>query len=310
MISGIFGKTKPINFIILLGFLFLFYWFVHFVLYENHYEPEQLVVKFVVLGVLLFSVFIVDFIVKRNQITATNSFAILYYTLLIVVFPEVLLDDNVVFCSFFLLLAIRRLISLKSLKNIKLKVFDATIWTLIASLFYDWAIIYLILVCIAIYFYEPKNIKNWLVPLTGILAIGIIVLCFLIVTDNLDFLKNHYQFSFKVDIIAYWMNSTKPAIYAIITIITATLAFVKMGKLGVGKIITMRLIAISLALGLIVTFLKTTNETYPVLITFFPGAIFLAKYVELIKKETLREIVLIVSVVAPFLILMTEMILK
>ena len=72
----------------------------------------------------------------------------------------------------------------------------------------------------------------------------------------------------------------------------------------------MRLIAISLALGLIITFLKTTNDIYPVLITFFPGAIFLAKYVELIKKATIREIVLIVSVVAPFLILMTEMILK
>ena len=310
MISGIFGKTKPINFILLLGFLFLFYWFVHFVLYENHYEPEQLVIKFVVLGVLLFSVFIVDFIVKRNQITTTNSYAILYYTLLIVVFPEVLLDDNAVFCSFFLLLAIRRLISLKSLKNIKLKVFDATIWTLIASLFYDWAILYLILVCIAIYFYEPKNIKNWLVPLTGILAIGIIAFCFLIITDNLDFLKNHYQFSFNVDIIAYWINSTKLAIYGIITIITASLVFIKMGKLGVGKIITMRLIAISLALGLMVTFLKTTNDTYPLLITFFPGAIFLAKYVELIKKATLREIVLMVSVIAPFLILMTKMILK
>ncbi|MGB5385751.1 MAG: DUF6427 family protein [Eudoraea sp.] len=310
MISGIFGKTKPINFILLLGFLFLFYWFVHFVLYENHYEPEQLVIKFVVLGVLLFSVFIVDFIVKRNQITTTNSYAILYYTLLIVVFPEVLLDDNAVFCSFFLLLATRRLISLKSLKNIKLKVFDATIWTLIASLFYDWAILYLILVCIAIYFYEPKNIKNWLVPLTGILAIGIIAICFLIITDNLDFLKNHYQFSFNVDIIAYWINSTKLAIYGIITIITGSLVFIKMGKLGVGKIITMRLIAISLALGLMVTFLKTTNDTYPVLITFFPGAIFLAKYVELIKKATLREIVLMVSVVAPFLILMTKMILK
>ena len=115
MISGIFGKTKPINFIILQGFLFVFYWFVNFVLYKNHYGPEKLVTKFVALGILLFSVFLVDFIVKRNQITATNSFAILYFTMLIVIFPEVLLDDNSIFCNFFLLLALRRLLSLKSL---------------------------------------------------------------------------------------------------------------------------------------------------------------------------------------------------
>ncbi|WP_297690730.1 hypothetical protein [uncultured Eudoraea sp.] len=310
MISGIFGKTKPINFIILQGFLFVFYWFVNFVLNDNYYEPEKLVVKFVVLGILLFSVFAVDFIVKRNQITATNSFAILYFTLLIVIFPEVLLDDNAVFCNFFLLLALRRLISLKSLKNIKLKVFDATIWTLIASLFYDWAILYLILVGIAIYFYEPKNIKNWLVPLAGIFTIGIILYCFLLITDNLAFLSSHYQLSLKFDVVGYWMDSTKLAVYGIITFIGATLVFIKMSKLGMGKIITMRLIAISLVLGFTITFLKTSDDIYPVLITFCPGAIFLAKYVELIKRTTLKEIVLMVSLIAPFLILITEMIVK
>jgi hypothetical protein len=106
------------------------------------------------------------------------------------------------------------------------------------------------------------------------------------------------------------MNSTKLAIYAIITIIAAALSFIKMGKLGLGKIITMRIIAISLALGLTVTFIKTNNDTYPVLIAFFPGAIFLSKYVELIKKATFREIVLMVSIVTPILILITEMIIK
>ena len=310
MISGIFGKTKPINFIIILGFLFLFYWFVHIVLYPQAYSTEELVLKFIVLGVLLFSVFVVDFIAKRNQITATNSYAILYYALFIVVFPEVLLDNNGIFCSFFLLLALRRLISLKSLKNIKLKVFDATIWTLVASLFYDWAIIYLILVYIAIYFYEPKNIKNWLVPLTGIFAIGILVYCFLLLTDNLDFFGNHYQFSLRIDIIGYWINSSKLAIYGVIMVIMATLAFIKMGKLGVGKIITMRLIAISLALGLTVTFLKSTDEISPVIITFFASAIFLTKYIEFIKKATLREIILIASIVTPFLVLITKVIIK
>ena len=106
------------------------------------------------------------------------------------------------------------------------------------------------------------------------------------------------------------MDSTKLAVYAIITFISATLAFIKMSKLGMGKIITMRLIAISLALGFTITFLKTSNDIYPVLITFCPAAIFLAKYVELIKRTTLKEIVLMVSIIAPFLVLITEMVVK
>ena len=42
MISSIFGKTKPINFIIVLSFLFVLYWIVHFFLFELHYDQEQL----------------------------------------------------------------------------------------------------------------------------------------------------------------------------------------------------------------------------------------------------------------------------
>ena len=111
MISSVFGKTKPINFIILLGFLFIFYWFVLFFFYGQVYSPQELLLRTLVLGVLIFGIFVVDFIVKRNQITGTNSFAILYYTLLIIVFPETLTDTNAIFCSFFLLLAFRRTIA-------------------------------------------------------------------------------------------------------------------------------------------------------------------------------------------------------
>ncbi len=152
MISSIFGKTKPVNYLLLLGFLSVFYWAIHLLRFDRGYSPEEVVVQLLLLGVLCFSVFLVNFIVKRNQITGSNAFAMLYFVLLIVLFPEVLIEPNAIMCSFFLLLASRRLISLKSLRNIKLKIFDATLWTAVASLFYDCAPLFLILVFVAIYF--------------------------------------------------------------------------------------------------------------------------------------------------------------
>src|SRR5690606_9238103 len=107
-----------------------------------------------ILGFLMFTIFIVDFIVKRNRLSGTNSFALMYYTLLMVVFPEVLIDSNGIFCSFFLLLSIRRIISLRSLRDVKLKLFDATLWIMVASLFYEWALLYLIVVFAGLYFYD------------------------------------------------------------------------------------------------------------------------------------------------------------
>jgi len=167
MISSVFGRTKPINYIIILVFLFAFYWFVHFFLFQRIYSPEQLLLKAFILAVLLFSVFMVNFIVSRNKITEVNSYALLLYALLIVLFPETITDGNAIFCSFFILLAIRRIISIKSLKEIKFKIFDATFWIMVSSLFYDWALLFLTMVFVAIYLYEPKNIRNWIIPIIG-----------------------------------------------------------------------------------------------------------------------------------------------
>ncbi len=310
MISSIFGKTKPVNFIIVLGFIFLFYWLVQFFIFPVNLDFQELIYYFFVLGVLLFSVFVVDFIAKRNQITGTNSFTILFYALLIVVFPEVLLDPNAIFCNFFLLLAFRRILSLKSLKNVKHKVFDASIWILIASFWYDWALIFLLLVYIAIYFYEPKIFKNWLVPIGAFIIISLITYAALIILDKVEFLQEHYQFEYIPDFKNHLADYTKIGIYTLLALVISSIAFIRMSKLGMGKIITMRLIAVALGLGLTLTFLKTSEISFPVLITFFSTSIFLTKYVELTKKSNYKELFLIASVLLPFLILSIELILK
>jgi len=305
MISSIFGKTKPINYIILLVFLFVFYWVVHLFIFKMSYSLETLAVQTAVLGVLLFSVFVVNFIVKRNKITGTNSFAILFYTLLFIVFPEVLMDSNAILCSFFLLLSTRRLLSIKSLREIKSKVFDATLWVAMASLFYDWALVYILLVFIAIYLYEPKNFRNWLVPFAGAFTVLMIAICFLLLTGNIEFLEKHYTFSFAWvnDYFLTWANSAKLMVYMIIISIAGILGFINMGKPGLGRIVTMRLVAISYFMGLGLTILKSSNTVFPVILTFFPAVIFLTNYIEAIKKPNIKEILLIISILLPLVIL-------
>ncbi|WP_411029412.1 hypothetical protein [Spongiimicrobium sp. 3-5] len=312
MISSIFGKTKPINYIILLGFLFIFYWFSHFVLFKSTYNPEQLVLPTFVLAILLFSIFWVNFIIKRNKITGTNSFAILFYTLLIIVFPKVLMDNNGILCSFFLLLSTRRLLSLKSLKNIKHKIYDATMWISVASLFYDWALLYLILVFVSVYFYEPKNIRNWLVPFTAIFTVVMLTVCILILAGNLDFLAQHYTFSIDTESAYFmdWRNSGTLLGYILIISLAGLLAFLGLGKAGTGRINTMRLVAIAYFLGLILTALKSSQDTFPVIVTFFPASIFLTNYVEIVKRPYAKEAILMVSVLVPFVLLVSGIIVK
>jgi len=312
MISNIFGKTKPINFIIVFAFLFVLYGLVHFFLFDIVYAAEELMIQLLLIVVLLFSIFVVDFIIKRNKLTAPNSFAILYYALLITIFPETITDHNAIICSFFLLLATRRLISLRSLKEIKLKVFDATLWILVASLFYQWAILYLFLVFAAIYIYEPKNIRNWMVPIAGGFTFFMIAYCILILAKNTDFLWAHYQFEFEFNTSYFkkWINSSKLVIYILVILMVSIFAFLRLGKSGLGQIITMRLIGISFVIGLIVKILSSSTGLYPIMLTFFPAVVFLTNYVEAIKKINIKEIVLISSVLVPFLIFISSLALK
>jgi len=312
MISSIFGKTKPINYIIVLAFSFLFYWLVHFILYERIYSLEQILGQVLVLAVLLFSFFIVNFIVKRNKMTGTNSYTILFFAVLLVIFPEVLTDNNAVLANFLLLLATRRLISMRSLKNMKLKIFDTSLWIMFASVFYDWMLLYMLMVFIAIYIYEPKSFNNWLVPFTAGFVLFMISYSFLILTNNQEFLIDHYQFSIALNTDYYlnWGSSSKLIVYTLLFFILSIFAFLKLGKTGVGKIVTTRLIVFSFMIGLVLNVLLSTKDLHPILLTFFPAAVLMTNYVESIKRENMREIILMFSIVIPFIVFLSIMIVK
>ncbi len=312
MISSIFGQSKPINYIIILGFLFLFYVGVGWQRLSAMVGFEKILMEVVVLAVLLFSIMVVNFIVKRNQISGTNDFTIFYYTLLIVLYPQALQDSNAIMSSFFLLLALRRLISLKSLKNIKLKLFDATFWIAAGSLFYDWVLLFVVLVYIGIYIYEPKNIRNWLVPLISLICAGIILYMTLLLVDYTSFVTDHYRFKIYTASTSIYSvaGSVKMILYVLLVVIAGIVSFVKLRKLGMGKVVTMRIITISFIMGMIVTIFKSSETISPIMITFFPAAVLFTKYVEVIKKINIKEVTLILSLVLPFMVFLGEWIAK
>jgi len=305
MISSIFRKTKPFNYVILLTFLFVFYGVVVFLLFSTPYQQNILFEQIFSLAALLFLIFLINFVVKRNKITGPNSFVILFFTLLIVLFPEVLLDNNGIFCTFFLLLAVRKLLSIKSLIKIKLKIFDASIWIAVSSFFYDWALLYMLLVFITIYLYQPKNIRNWLIPFIGFLTVALISYVVLTLLNKQDFILNHYVFSINItsDFILEWKNSLKLLLYILASLILFILTFLKLSKSGQGRINTMRLIAIFFFMGLIINLLESFNEVTPILITFFPTSVFLTIYIENMKRSKLKEAVLVLTVIIPFIVL-------
>ncbi|ASV30175.1 DUF6427 family protein [Maribacter cobaltidurans] len=301
MISSIFGKTKPVNFVILLSFIFFLYSIANVFILGRGLEDLNIFEEIVVLAVLLFSVFIMDFIVKRNKLSKNNSYVILFFTLFLMAFPDTLGDSKSILCSFFVLLAVRRILSIKSLKNIKLKIFDASLWILVASLFYDWGILFMALVVFAILIYEPKNLRNWLVILSSSICFILILIGFLSVFNAVDWIWKHYTFQadFETLLTVQLTSSLKIVIFLILNAFLIVWAFVKLGKSGVGRIIMIRLVVLIFALGLLLNLLVVSKDSNSLIIIFFPSAILATNYVQSIKKEKFREILLIACILVP-----------
>jgi hypothetical protein len=154
------------------------------------------------------SFFLINFIVKKNGLSKDNGYAIFFYLLFILFFPTIFNNANVVYANFFVLLALRRLISLQSLKASKEKIFDASFWILIASLFQFWSILFLILVFISIIFHVSRDYRNWVLPFIALMAVAVIFLLIslifhinaieffqkrAVVDFNIDYFKNNYE---------------------------------------------------------------------------------------------------------------------
>ncbi|TXN37611.1 hypothetical protein FVB32_04805 [Flagellimonas hymeniacidonis] len=308
MISSFFGKTKPINYIVLSVFLSFFYGMFLFLGSERNINVDVLPLELLTLTVLLFSIYLISRIVRVEKVTDLSSFAILFFVLLLVAFSNVLIDKNGIFTNFFVLLAVWRLLSIKSIKNVKHKIFDASFLICVASFFYDWALVFLILVFVVINIYDRKTTKNWMVPIAAIISVFILSFAIFKLYDMLHFYREHYRFSLGL------LNTnfpsqpgiTKLIIYASLILLVTFLVFLKVRKKGGGKLLPLRIIFLTFLIGLFISLFESMDSSL-LLLTFFPAAVFLTNYLEAIKKARLKEAVIVISVLLSFLVFALEL---
>ncbi|CAA9202528.1 DUF6427 family protein [Flavobacterium collinsii] len=201
MITSVFKKSTPLNYslvvILILVFFFLFQ------IQEPSWVSSYFLAfqKVSLLCFILASFFLINFIVKKNGLSKDNGYAIFFYLLFLLFFPTIFNNANVIYANFFVLLALRRLISLQSLKASKEKIFDASFWILIASLFQFWCILFLILVFISIVFHVSRDYRNWILPFIALIAVSIIFLLISLIfhIDITEFFQKRAVIDFNID---------------------------------------------------------------------------------------------------------------
>ncbi|TAI47529.1 DUF6427 family protein [Flagellimonas allohymeniacidonis] len=302
MISSFFSKTKPVNYIILAVSLVLFYGF--YVSFENSVQiwTEKPISEGLAVMVLVLELFVINEIIRTEKITGFSSFTMLFFVLLLLSFSDTVLDKNGIFANLFLLLALWRLLAIKSMKNVKHKIFDAALFVCISSFFYDWMLIFLVLIFLVINVYERNNYKNWLVPFVAISTVFVLAFSILRVYDNTTFFVQHYTFSPEFLGETQWrIKNSRFLLFFIFSLALMTLVFIRLRKKGGGKLLALRILFFAFLISMILTLFKMKSSS-PLILCFFPVAVFLTNYVETIRNTRYREIAVSLFILVPLLI--------
>ncbi|MGB5509279.1 hypothetical protein [Robiginitalea sp.] len=312
MISSLFGKTRPVNYILVLSVVFIFFSLAQLHQGEAFTLSSHFLWILAGLCSLLLSLFLVNFIVQRNQLTAADSYAMLFYAQFCILFQEFLTDPIVLMAAFFLLLAQRRLISMKSLKNLKEKIFDAALYIFVASLFVNWTLLFILIVWIYIYFYTPKKINYWLIPIAAAVTVALTSWSVFFLSGDPQYLFNHFAFSLEPIKIAEvpTFSAVKTAGFLILISMAGIVAFIKQGKSGQGRLTQLRLLVIAWIAGIAIAFLTGERFISAVGFAFLASAVFAARYVESIRKDFIKDIVMYGFTAVSILVFFLEWVVK
>lgn len=299
MIASLFRKSTPFNYTLIIIMVLVF-----FLLYQ-FWQPSQdltLSVLFqkVAIGALVFaSLFVVNFIVKKNNISKSNSYTILFYLIFLLFFPDIFGNINIVLANFFVLLALRRLMSLHSSKSYKEKIFDASLWIFVASFFHFWSILFIVLVFISFFIHVSRDYKNWLLPFIALFAASMTFMLFALLIDSsqIDHVLNGMNVNFRIDYFANVNQNIAFSIYVTMALFFIVSLLMTFNQRPLLLQTSYTKIIIAFVIGVAIFLLSPNKSNEVLLFTMAPLSMIATSSIEFSQSKLQKEVVFIATII-------------
>jgi hypothetical protein len=313
MLTSFFGKSIPLNYLILSVFIVAGYVFETIFNVSERESAVSLLVHFSFILLSVLAMLLLDFIIRKNHLTRTNTYAILFFTCFMVMLPVVFLHHKLLLANTFLILALRRIMSLRSDTNSAKKILDAGFWIGLASLFYFWSLLFFLPLWIAIIQKPNATYKQMMMPVVGLAAIFIINTAFHLLWFN----SFNWFFQWKKPIGLDFSAYNKPAILVPATVIfafyiwTGFLRILRLASVSLKEKSNYLLMLYVSIVSLCIALLGPEKTGAEILFIFAPTAIIAANYMEgfeadrFVEKDPyerwFKELMLWAVVLLPFL---------
>ena len=306
MLTGFFAQSKPINnaSIVLLVLVFfilfhLFFWPLGADFWEHLSHLSALLIFLLTLGLL-------NFVVKRNILTKKSSYTIYFFALYGLSLPVLFDQPAILLSGMFIMLALRRIVSLRTQQEVQKKIFDAALWIFLASLFYFSSVLFIAVLYMGILLYVAGSYKNWLIPLVALLIMALFVAAYALATQGgMVFVQDYVQFP-NYDYTAY----ASPGMLAPISFLLAMYLWCVFRYLGMmgnapkklkpSYILVLMTSIVALLIAGVFAHAHDGGEIY---FLIMPLAIISSRYVDKSKSKWFVEMLLWLTLAIPVLLL-------
>ncbi len=302
MITSIFKKSTPINYSILVFLILVVFFICQFKDIHAVNSLVNIAEKIGLITVIFGSFFLINFISKKNGLTKDSGFPALFYLLFLLLFPKVWNDFNLILANFFMLLAIRRLVSLQTLKAPKEKIFDASLWILVASFFNFWCILFLLIVYISIIFHVSRDYRNWLLPFVAVFTSIILFFLYSLLFDK-KAIEKYLESSFvnlKLDYFTDNYQNLSLSIFAVMSVFFVIPMVFSISNRPLNLQASYKKLIFSFIIGVLIYLLSNNKSNEILIFTFFPMCIFATNTLEFSQNKLQQEIILTITILLSF----------
>lgn len=302
MITSLFRKSTPLNYALVILLMLVFFFLYQF--QETNWTDTVIgiVQKTGLLVLLLASLLITNFIAKKNGLSKDSTYTVFFCFLLLLFSPSVLNNPNIILSNFFVLLALRRLISLQSPKAPKEKIFDASVWIFVASLFHFWSILFIVLVFISILFHVARDYRNWFLPFIAFFTVTILFILFALLfdEDSIAFLLQNRTIDLEISYFTNKYQNIALSIYVAVALFFLASLLLTLSNRPIMLHASYKKIIMAFFIGIAVFLISPNKSNDLLLFTFAPLAVMATSHIETAQVKLQQEIVLSVFIICSF----------
>ena len=305
MLANFFGKSNPVNFIVVflifLGFYIANFFTVNFVQFV---DINVILNQLLTIILFLFLFLFYNFILIKNKLTLNNSYGLLLFALFSGFFPAVFLNVTTIFLNLLLLIFLRRVFSLRSNKDVYKKIFDCGFWLGILFLLDSTTVIFGVLIFLSVGMFQKLTVRTLLIPVVGFVTPVFCYFSYCLWEGDTSEFSNLFL----------WYSNYNFEVYAANKFLFSTLF------LGIGSLISIViktpkvflisgdyrkywiLIIFNFFLAITVFLIQNTHQTNKVLLLFFPASVIITNWLESIERGFVKNIFIIVLIATPVIL--------